>query len=251
VSGHDVLGANTAGFYGVAWPTPSRALQIMVGMRGLLSLGPVLVLAPLGVLLLWRRSRRREGVFIAAVCLLFLLYNSGYYSPLGGATPGPRFLVCVLGFAALALAPVVRRIPLSFLVLFITSAVVLLIAHLTQPLISQPYNTGDWWQWIGGEGYSSTVFAPTSHDWWAALPLALAALAALAAVAASLLPSASTDLLPAAAALTAWCAGLILLPQPERFRSGSFAAAAAVLSLGLWFLSRQRRMNLPTGFSES
>jgi hypothetical protein len=251
VSGHDVLGANTAGFYGVAWPTPSRALQIMIGMRGLLSLGPVLVLAPLGVLLLWRRSRRREGVFIAAVCLLFLLYNSGYYSPLGGATPGPRFLVCVLGFAALALAPVVRRIPLSFLVLFITSAVVLLIAHLTQPLISHPYNTGDWWQWIQGEGYSSTVFAPTSHDWWAALPLALAALAAVAAVAASLLPSTPTDLLPAATALTAWCTGLIFLPQPERFRSGSFAAAAAVLSLGLWFLSRQRRMNLPTGFSKS
>ena len=241
VSGHDLLGANSTGFYGVTWPTLHGALQIMVGVRGLLSLGPVLALAPLGVVLLWKRGRRREAAFITAVSLLYLVYNSAYYSPLGGATPGPRFLVCVLGFAALALAPLVRRIPLSFLALYTSSAVVLLIAHLTQPLISAPYNTGDWWQWIKGEGYSSMVFAPTSHDWPAALPLTVAALVALGAVAASLLPNARTDVLPAAVALGAWCIGLVFLPQPERFRSGGFAAAAAILGLAVWFLQRQRR----------
>jgi hypothetical protein len=241
VSGHDLLGANSTGFYGVTWPTLRGAVQIMVGVRGLLSLGPVLALAPLGVVLLWKRGRRRDAAFITAVCLLYLVYNSGYYSPLGGATPGPRFLVCVLGFAALALAPLVRRIPLSFLALYTSSAIVLLIAHLTQPLISSPYNTGDWWQWIKGEGYSSMVFAPTSHDWPAALPLTLAALVALAAVAVSLLPNSRTDVLPAAVALGAWCVGLVFLPQPERFRSGGFAAAAAVLGLAVWFLQRQRR----------
>jgi hypothetical protein len=239
-SGHDVLGANTAGFYGVEWPSLGGAVQIMFGTRGLLSLGPVLALAPLGIFLLWRRGRRRESVFITAVCLLFVLYNSGYYSPLGGATPGPRFLVCILGFAALALAPIVRRAPLSFLALFMASAVVLLIAHLTQPLISSPYNTGDWWQWIRGEGYSSMVIAPTSHDWPAALPLAVAALVVLGAVAASLLPTSPTEALPAAAALGAWCIGLAALPRPERFRSGSFAAAVAILALAVWFLTRQR-----------
>ena len=196
VTGHDVLGANASGFYGVAWPTFSSALLIMFGVRGLLSLGPVLALAPLGVVLLWRGGRRREASFVTAVCLLFIVYNAGYYSPLGGATPGPRFLVCVLGFAALALAPLVRRVPLSFLVLLTSSAAVLLIAHITQPLISPPYNTGDWWQWIRGEGYSSMIFAPTSHEWFAAIPLTIVALVALAAVAASLLPWAPTDLLP-------------------------------------------------------
>ena len=241
VTGHDVLGANASGFYGVAWPTFSGALLIIFGVRGLLSLGPVLALAPLGVVLLWRDGRRREASFVTAVCLLFLIYNAGYYSPLGGATPGPRFLVCVLGFAALALAPLVRRVPLSFLVLFTSSAAVLLIAHITQPLISPPYNTGDWWQWIRGEGYSSMIFAPTSHAWLAAIPLTIVALVALAAVAASLLPWSPTDLLPAAAALGAWCVGLAWLPQPERFRSGGLAAAVAVVALSIWFLQRQRR----------
>ena len=241
ITGHDVLGANSVGFYGVTWPSFSGALQITVGVRGLLSLGPVLVLAPLGIVLLWRRGLRREAAFIGAVCLLFLVYNSGYYSPLGGATPGPRFLVCVLGFAALALAPVVRRIPLSFLVLFASSAVVLLIAHITQPLISSPYNTGDWWEWIRGAGYSSTIFAPTSHTWMAALPLTLAALVALGAVVASVLPGSKTDALPAGAALLVWFVGLAMLPQPERFRSGALAAAAALLGLAAWFVSGQRR----------
>ena len=241
VSGHDVLGANSAGFYGVTWPTFSGALQIMFGVRGLLSLGPVLALAPLGLVLLWRRGRMREAAFVGAVCLLFLVYNAGYYSPLGGATPGPRFLVCVLGFAALALAPLVRRAPLSFLVLLTSSAAVLLIAHLTQPLISPPYNTGDWWQWIRGEGYSAMIFAPTSHEWLSGLPLTIAALAALAAVAATLLPWSRADVLPAAAVFAAWCVGLAALPQPERFRSGGLAAAVAVVALSIWFLQRQRR----------
>ena len=241
VSGHDLLGANSSGLYGVTWPRLGGAVQIMVGVRGLLSLGPVLALAPLGLVLLWMRGRRREAAFITLVCLLYLLYNSAYYSPLGGATPGPRFLVCVLGFAALALAPLVRRIPLSFLALYTASAVVLLSAHLTQPLISPPYNTGDWWQWIKGEGYSSMIFAPTSHDWPAALPLTVAALVALGAVAASLLPGSRIDVLPAVVALVAWCIGLLFLPQPERFRSGGLAAAAAMLGLAVWFLQRQRR----------
>jgi len=241
VTGHDVLGANSAGFYGVRWPTFESALQIMFGVRGLLSLGPVLALAPLGVVLLWRRGLRGEASFVTAVCLLFLVYNAGYYSPLGGATPGPRFLVCVLGFAALALAPVVRRVPLSFLVLLTSSAAVLLIAHLTQPLISPPYNTGDWLQWIRGEGYSSMIFAPTSHDWLAALPLTIAAVVALAAVGATLLPWSPGDLLPAVAVLAAWCLGLASLPQAERFRSGSLAAAVAVVALSIWFVQGQRR----------
>jgi len=241
VTGHDVLGANSSGFYGVGGPTFHSALQIMFGVRGLLSLGPVLALAPLGVVLLWRHGRRREACFITAVCLLFIVYNAGYYSPLGGATPGPRFLVCVLGFAALALAPLVRRVPLSFLVLLTSSAAVLLVAHITQPLISPPYNTGDWWQWVRGEGYSSMVFAPTSHDGLTALPLTIAVLVALAAVAASLLPSSPTDLLPAAVVLGAWCVGLASLPQPERFRSGGLAAAVAVIALSIWFFQRQHR----------
>ena len=134
-----------------------------------------------------------------------------------------------------------RRVPLSFLVLLTSSAAVLLIAHLTQPLISPPYNTGDWWQWIRGEGYSSMIFAPTSHDALAALPLTIAALVALGAVAASLLPWSPGDVLPAVAVLAAWCLGLASLPQAERFRSGGLAAAVAVVALSIWFVQGQRR----------
>jgi hypothetical protein len=71
--------------------------------------------------------------------------------------------------------------------------------------------------------------------------MTVAALVALVAVAASLLPNARTDVLPAAVALGAWSIGLVFLPQPERFRSGGFAAGAAMLGLAVWFLQRQRR----------
>ena len=47
-------------------------------------------------MLLYRRGRRAEALTIAAVALAFFVYDSGYWLPFGGGSPGPRFLIPVL-----------------------------------------------------------------------------------------------------------------------------------------------------------
>lgn len=232
-TGHDVLGANSTGFFGVGVPSLAGAAHILVGDRGLLAIAPVLVLAPFGCVLLWNAGWRREGAFLGAVCSLFVLYNAGYYSPLGGATPGPRFLVCVLPFATLAIAPLIRLVPLSFLALLGVSMVVLLAAHLTQPLISHPYDTGDWWHWLSHDGYSATLFGPSSHGWFVAAPVIVAAAAALAVTTSSIdtRSAARADVLAGFSVLVLWALAFADLPAAHRAEAGLIAAGIAVVGV--------------------
>jgi hypothetical protein len=167
------------------------------------------------------------------VCGLFVLYNAGYYSPLGGATPGPRFLVCVLPFATLAVAPIVRLVPLSFLALLGVSMIVLLAAHLTQPLISRPYDTWDWWHWLTHSGYSATLFGTASHGWLIAVPVALAAVGALAVATSSIetRSPARADVLAGLLALLLWGVAFATLPPAHRAAAGLLAAGVAVVGV--------------------
>jgi hypothetical protein len=226
VTGHDVLGANSAGFFGVAMPHLSRGLQVLFGSRGLLTLGPVVALAPLGWVLFWRAGRRHEAVFLSGVVAIYILYNAAYYSPLGGATPGPRFLIPILPFMVLAVAPVICTWPLSVLVLAIPSAAILLAAHLTQPLISPPYEPGDWWHWLHTDGFSSTVLSPGAHGWLPAVPIALAALLATAAAIASVRSVDRVDLQPALICAFGWLAAFVAFPHLAR----SFLGAVAIIA---------------------
>lgn len=104
------------GILGVTWPKPAALEEILLGPRGLLRLSPWLSLAPLG---LWaakgggtadggrRQDLRREVALCGAIGGVFLLANAGYYLPLGGWSPGPRFLIPALPFVTVlvALAP--------------------------------------------------------------------------------------------------------------------------------------------------
>jgi hypothetical protein len=233
VTGHDVLGANSTGIFGVGLPSLAGVGHVLVGDRGLLAIAPVLALAPFGCVLLWKAGWKREGAFLGAVCGLFVLYNAGYYSPLGGATPGPRFLICVLPFATLAIAPIVRVVPVSFLALLGVSMVVLLAAHLTQPLISRPYDTWDWWHWLSHSGYSPTLFGTTSHRWLIAVPVALAAAGALAVATSSIETGspARADLLAGLLALLLWGVAFAGLPAAHRAAAGLLAAGIAVVGV--------------------
>ena len=226
VTGHDVLGANSAGFFGVAMPHLSRGLQVLFGSRGLLTLGPVVALAPVGWVLFWRSGRRREAVFLSGVVAIYILYNAAYYSPLGGATPGPRFLIPILPFLVLAVAPVVRTWPLSVVVLAIPSAAILLASHVTQPLISPPYEPGDWWHWLHTSGFSSTVLSPGTHGWLPAAPVVLAALLATAAAIASVRSVDRVDLRLALICAIGWLAAFVAFPHLAR----SFLGAVAIVA---------------------
>lgn len=87
------------GFFGITQPRWSSFLEIMFGPVGLLKQSVFLWLLPLGV---WQMSRtaqwRRECALCMGVGLAFITWNSAYYLPLGGWTPGPRFLVPSLPF---------------------------------------------------------------------------------------------------------------------------------------------------------
>ena len=233
ITGHDVLGANSVGFFGVAGPQLTQGLQVLFGSRGLLTLGPVLALAPVGCVRLWNRGRRREAGFIAGVSILFLVYNAGYYSPLGGATPGPRFLIPILPFAVIAVAASVRGWPLSLLALALPSAAILLAAHLTQPLISSPYETREWWHWLRSDGFSSTVLSPGAHVWLPALPIALAALIAGAAAIASVSSIDRTDVAAALVCAIGWLTAFVSYPHLARSLVGAAAVAATLAFMTL------------------
>lgn len=226
VTGHDVLGANSVGFFGIAVPHLSRGLQVLFGSRGLLTLGPVLALAPVGCVYLWKSGRRREAALISGVVALYLLYNAAYYSPIGGASPGPRFLIPILPFATLGVAAAVRAWPLSTLALAIPSAGVLLAAHLTQPLISPPYQPHDWWHWLWTGAYSSTVLSPDTHRLLPALPIAVATFIALAAAIASVRSVVRIDVSAALVCAIGWLAALAAFPYFAR----SFIGAVAIVT---------------------
>jgi hypothetical protein len=246
ITGHDVLGANSSGFFGVGLPRPGGALHVLAGRRGLLSVAPVLLLVPYGLRLMWRRGDVAESALISAILAVFLIYNFGYYSPLGGATPGPRLLVSILGIAVVGLAPVFRTAPLTWCALLLASSVSLLAAHLTQPLISGPFDTGDWWEWLRGPHFTATILDPTGHGWVAAAPVALAALIGIAVASATVGRTQRRDAAAALTGLVVWV--LCLLAAPSGLRSYAAAAgsvaALATLTGGFGFGRRAGQLAL-------
>ena len=106
------------GFFGVASPDWSSLSTTLVGERGLVTLAPVLVLAAIGLIPFARRFRA-EAVLSAAIVLLFVALEAGYFDPYGGVSPGPRFFAPALPFLLLGLPFAFRarpRLTLAFVV---------------------------------------------------------------------------------------------------------------------------------------
>jgi hypothetical protein len=103
-SGHDVLGANDAGVYGLTGPSPGALFDILFSERGLVVLSPITALALVALPGLYRRGHRSEAIFVAGLTAAMLLYNASYYLPFGGFSAGPRFLILLLPFLAFPLA---------------------------------------------------------------------------------------------------------------------------------------------------
>jgi hypothetical protein len=105
---NDYSAEQKSGFFGIGIPHAHSVREIFIGDHGLLFDAPIVVLAAVGLWLLWR-THRAEALVAAAVSVLFLLLNAGYFLPYGGGSPGPRFLVPALPFLALGLAPAFAR----------------------------------------------------------------------------------------------------------------------------------------------
>ncbi len=140
------------GLFGLTIPNGWVLLDLLFSGKGLLTNSPVLALAPLGAWALWRTKRwRREALLIVGIVGLFLAYNAAYYLPFGGSTPGPRFLVPMLPFAAVALGMAVGRWRWAFLLavpLTLISAAVMLAATATVPLLGDEAAPAFLAQWL-------------------------------------------------------------------------------------------------------
>lgn len=169
------VGANSAGFYGVGVPDPRAALSLLVSEKGLLVVTPLAVAALFGLPLLWRLGRRAETLVCAAVPLLFLIYNAGYYLPYGGQSPGPRFLAPILPFLAIPLAAVLRARPLVVTGIGLASVGVMALATITGPLTGVEYSIDTWFDRLGNGETVETLagWAGADPQWVAALPFAL------------------------------------------------------------------------------
>ena len=219
-TGHDVVGANDAGFFGVQTPSLRTAVELLFAPAGLLRMTPVVALGVLGTVLLYRRGRPAEALAIAAVALGVLAYNSGYWQPFGGATPGPRSLVPLLPFLAVALALAYRAVPLTTLALAGVSLFSMAAVTITGPLAARDRRWDDRLLdgRLGGHDDATVVaFA------------AFAAAAVVLALAASRLTVARREAVTAAVAVGGWA--LVAVAAPPLLADEGLSGALAVLVL--------------------
>jgi hypothetical protein len=178
-SGHDVLGLNSDGFFGITAPRFDSAFDLLFAGRGLIAMTPIIVMAVVGVFMM-RRKHRAEANTILAIAAVYFIYNSGYWLPYGGGTPGPRFLIPALPFVALGLAYAYRRLPALTLGLAIPSALFMVVGTLTYPLIGKQ-GMGTWADWLVQGRLEHTVLTAfgVTNAWLALAPFFAAILLAI------------------------------------------------------------------------
>jgi hypothetical protein len=202
-------GWESTGFFGQTAPSFHIAIALLASQRGLLVVTPIAAAGVAGGVLLWRRGLRREAALLAALLVVELVWNSARHPvdfALGGWVPGPRFLIPVLPFLGIALAPVIRRAPLTVAVLGAISIATMTLATAAEPLLSND-DTHHWVARAVDGNFAATVLtlAGVGHGWLAILPFFLFVLVAVAAVVA-VTPFTLTrrDAVTALAALVAW-----------------------------------------------
>jgi 4-amino-4-deoxy-L-arabinose transferase-like glycosyltransferase len=251
-TGHAELGLNDDGFFGITFPRPESAFDLLFAGRGLLTLTPVLAMALVGVFLMHRRGRVTEARVIGAIAALYFVYNAGYWLTYGGGTPGPRFLIPALPFLAIGLATAYRRLPALTLALAIPSALFMIAGTLTFPLI------GDNGTWIWVERLQNGILEHTvltvlgvSDAWLAVVPVLVAFAAAVAFAAMATPRTPLGNVRPALTAILGWVVIAIVGPtltgDPVTPLSGGsesiqlIALAAAGSALTLLVLSHRER----------
>jgi hypothetical protein len=234
-TGHDVVGSNAGGFFGIGVPSLTAAARLLLLNHGLLVTTPIVAAGIVGLVLLARESAfRAEAVTISVLIAAFLTWNAGYYLPFGGDSAGPRFLIPLLPFLCLPLALVLRRAPAVFAALGAVSIAVMVVATLTGPMLETD-DTGTWFtSAVHGAFQDSLVaYAGVSSRAVAVLPTVLlfCALAALAVAAARGVGVRGREVKAAVLALVAWALVGSTAPAVLSSRLPHPASALAALAL--------------------
>ena len=221
-SGHDVLGLNSDGFFGITVPRLDSATDLLFAGRGLIVLTPIVVMAVVGVFLM-RRSHRAEANTILAIAAVYFIYNSGYWLPFGGGTPGPRFLIPALPFLAIGLAYAYRRLPALTLGLAIPSALFMVVGTLTYPLIGKQ-GTGTWADWLMEGRLEHTVLTAlgVTNAWLALAPFFAAVLIAVVLAVRATPGALFADYRLAVPAVLGWACVSALAPTLARYEISPF-----------------------------
>jgi hypothetical protein len=185
-TGHDVIGANTPGFFGITFPSLDALGSLLLSDRGLLTLTPLLALAVPGLVLVFRRGARAEALTIGSMALVFLFYNAGYTlsfgGPFGGDSPGPRFLILMIAFLAMPVAAAAARAPGFAIALAGVSLPLMAVATATKPMVGEG-ETATWRLKFDAGDFVDTPISLLGggHGWLEIAPfgLALAIVAAL------------------------------------------------------------------------
>lgn len=231
-SGHDVLGANSSGFFGLGVPSLHAATTLLGSGKGLLVLTPVWALAAAGLVLLWRAGRRAEAAVAATIAALFLLYDAAYYLPFGGFNGGPRFLVPMLPFLALGLAAAWRAWPGPALALALASIAVTTVTILSDPMLVSEDVGVMFHRLVRGGDVNGPLPLTVLHWAWSARIAPLLVVAAVVAVAVAIsLPRrlGGRDVLLGLAALVAWRVAYV--GGPILIKAGGHAWLVALLLL--------------------
>ncbi|MFL5908253.1 MAG: hypothetical protein ACJ75Z_11750, partial [Solirubrobacterales bacterium] len=256
-SGHDKLGLNSHGFFGITAPRFDSAIELLLAGRGLLVLTPIVVMSIVGVVLMRRRRHRAEANVILAIAAIYFVYNAGYWLPFGGGTPGPRFLIPALPFLALGLPFAYRRLPALTLGLAIPSALFMLVGTLTYPLIGRQ-GIGTWADWLVQGRLEHTVLTAfgVTNAWLAIAPFLAALLTAVVLAFRATPATALRDYWIAVPALAGWACVAAVGPaiagdDISAFNRGNSSvlwliAAGALLALGTLTVIRLRGRSQPS-----
>jgi hypothetical protein len=109
-SDNEYRAVHSTGLLGVHLPNLHSTWLVFGGSGGLLLTSPVLVMAAIGLVMLWRQGMRAEASVCALVSLVFIGAECGYGDPYGGYSPLPRYLIPALPFLCVGFACAFSRL---------------------------------------------------------------------------------------------------------------------------------------------
>lgn len=145
-----------------AGPTLERFAHVLVSPRGLIIATPVVLLAIIGFIPMWRRGWRFDVLvgFLSFMAMMAIPMSWGN-SYAGGA--GPRYLTPALPFLVASLAVAWNRWPIMVKVLAAISVTTMVAAMLTEPQLGTQFEAGlRHWVMLASEGqFEPTVYSLT------------------------------------------------------------------------------------------